>query len=88
VIDIDPARLPAASDVAGWDSQRFVAALRHDPACPDFNPDLRQLLHVGYKIAAKMGERYLRLVRACEETVSRNVTLNLFERHIRPLWLD
>jgi hypothetical protein len=88
VIDIDPARLPAASDVAGWDAQRFVAALRHDPACPDFNPDLRQLLHVGYKIAAKMGERYLRLVRACEETVSRNVTLNLYERHIRPLWLD
>jgi hypothetical protein len=73
--------------VAAWDAQRFAAALRHDPQCPDFNPHLRQLLHVGYKIAAKMGERYLALVRACEETVSRNVTLNLFERHIRPLWL-
>ncbi len=88
VIDIAPAKLPEPSAVAAWDSQRFVAALRHDPACPDFNADLRQLLHVGYKIAAKMGERYLALVRACEETVSRNVTLNLFERHIRPLWLD
>lgn len=87
VIDIDPAKLPEPSAVAAWDSPRFVAALRHDPACPDFNPDLRQLLHVGYKIAAKMGERYLALVRACEETVSRNVTMNLFERHIRPLWL-
>lgn len=87
VIDIDPAKLPEPSAVASWDSQRFVAALRHDPACPDFNAHLRQLLHVGYKIAAKLGERYLALVRACEETVSRNVTLNLFERHIRPLWL-
>ena len=28
-------------------------------AAPDFNPHLRQLLHVGYKIAAKMGDRYL-----------------------------
>ncbi|MCS7041780.1 MAG: tagaturonate epimerase family protein [Bryobacteraceae bacterium] len=86
VIDIDPARLPAPADVAQWDSQRFVAALRHDPRCPDFNPHLRQLLHVGYKVAANMGERYLQLVRACEETVSRNVTANLYERHIRPLF--
>ncbi|MCX7603281.1 MAG: hypothetical protein N2036_04315, partial [Bryobacteraceae bacterium] len=80
------ARLPAPADVAQWDSQRFVAALRHDPRCPDFNPHLRQLLHVGYKVAAKMGERYLQLVRACEETVARNVTMNLYERHIRPLF--
>lgn len=87
VIGIDPAKLPAPQAVAAWDSQRFVAALRHDPACPDFNPDLRQLLHVGYKIAAKMGGRYLEQVRACQETVSRNVTMNLYERHIRPLWL-
>lgn len=87
VIDIDPARLPGPQEVARWDSQRFVAALRHDPQCPDFNPHLRQLLHVGYKVAAKMGERYLALVRACEETVARNVTANLFERHIRPLFL-
>lgn len=88
VIDINPARLPAPEAVSAWDAQRFVSALRHDPSCPDFNADLRQLLHVGYKIAAKMGERYLKLVRACEATVSRNVTLNLYERHIRPLWLD
>lgn len=88
VIDIDKAKLPPPEAVAAWDSQRFTAALRHDPLCPDFNPHLRQLLHVGYKVAAKMGARYLKQVRACEETVSRNVTLNLFERHIRPLWLD
>lgn len=87
VIDIDTSKLPAPQDVSSWDAQRFVAALRHDPQCPDFNPHLRQLLHVGYKVAAKMGERYLSLVRECEETVSRNVTHNLFERHIRPLWI-
>ncbi len=86
VIEIDRAKLPSPEAVARWDSQRFTASLRHDPACPDFNPHLRQLLHVGYKVAAKMGARYLEQVRACEETVSRNVTHNLLERHIRPLW--
>lgn len=88
VIDIDPSRLPSPEEIARWESQRFTAALRHDPQCPDFNPHLRQLLHVGYKVAAKMGERYLSLVRACRETVARNVTANLLERHIRPLFLS
>jgi hypothetical protein len=86
VIDIDAAQLPPPAEVAGWSSERFVAALRHDPTCPDFNPHLRQLLHVGYKIAAKMGSRYLAMLRAAKETVSRNVTYNLYERHIRPLF--
>ena len=34
-----------------------------------------------------MGERYLAMLRASEETVSRNVTLNLYERHLKPLFL-
>jgi hypothetical protein len=87
VIDIDPAKLPLPSEVAGWSGEDFTSSLRHDPACPRFNPNLRQLLHVGFKIAAKMGERYLRIVEECEATISRNVTENLFERHIRPIFL-
>ncbi len=87
VIEIDPTQLPPPETVAAWDAQRFASALRHDPACPEFNPHVRQLLHVGYKVAAKMGAKYLDQVRACDETVSRNVTLNLLERHIRQLWL-
>jgi len=87
VIDIDPPQLPLPAEVAVWSSDDYVTALRHDPACPRFNPSLRQLLHVGYKIAAKMGERYLRIVEECESSISRNVTANLFERHIRPLFL-
>lgn len=87
VIDIDPAQLPAAEMVAGWSAEAFVEALRHDPACPRFNPHLRQLLHVGYKVAAHRGERYLSLLDACEPTIARNVTTNLFERHMKPLFL-
>ncbi len=87
VIDIDPARLPSPSEVAAWDSARYAASLRHDQSCPHFNADFRQLLHVGFKIAAKKGERYLGMVRECEQTISRNVTENLFERHVQPLFL-
>ncbi len=88
VIDIDRRKLPAAAVVAGWSAEQFVSALRHDPRNRAFNPHLRQLLHVGYKIAAKMGARYLDALGECEASVSRNVTENLYARHIKPLFLD
>lgn len=87
VIDIDPSKLPSTDQVASWTSGQFVNALRHDPRSPDFNPHLRQLLHVGYKIAAKKGARYLSALEKFEGAVTRNVTANLFERHLRPLFL-
>ena len=87
VIDIDAARLPAPADVLSWNSEQYVGALRHDRSNPAFNPDLRQLLHVGYKIAANMGRRYLDALERYQESISRNVTLNLWERHIVPLFL-
>lgn len=87
VIDIDPAHLPAPEEVSGWTSEQFVAALRHDQANPAFNPSLRQLVHVGYKIAAQMGDRFLSMLDACEPAIARNVTENLYERHLKPLFL-
>jgi hypothetical protein len=87
VIDIERAKLPDVAEVAQWSSEDFAAALRHDPDCKEFNPHLRQLLHVGYKIAAKKGERYLNLVESCSGTIARNVTQNLFDRHLKPIFL-
>jgi hypothetical protein len=87
VIDIDAAKLPSPEQVNKWSSEQYVNALRHDQKCKEFNLSLRQLLHVGYKIAAKMGTRYLDMLEACEESISRNVTTNLYERHIRPIFL-
>src|ERR1035437_7591967 len=82
VIDIDPARLPAPGDVSRWTSEQYVGAVRHDQRNPLFNAHVRQLLHVGYKVAAGMGERYTGMLDACEESISRNVTENLYTRHI------
>jgi hypothetical protein len=85
VIDIDKSRLPSAATVNGWTSHQFVSALRHDPKNKDFNPSFRQLLHVGFKIAAKKGDRYLDALKKHEAVIARNVTENLFERHMKPI---
>ena len=87
VIDIDAAKLPSADTVKSWTSEQFVAALRHDPSNPAFNPSLRQLIHVGFKIAAQMGDRYLAMLKTCEPAIAKNVTGNLFDRHLMPLFV-
>jgi tagaturonate epimerase len=88
VIDIDAAKLPHPGLVKSWSSEQYMNALRHDQKCAEFNPSFRQLLHVGYKIAAQLGQRYLDLLDACEEPISRNVTMNLYERHLKPIFLS
>ncbi len=88
VIDIDEKRLPSKDTIKNWSSEQFVGALRHDQKNPLFNPHLRQLLHVGYKIAAQQGRRYLDALEAHEASVSRNVTDNLYERHLKPLFVS
>jgi hypothetical protein len=88
VIDIDYAKLPLPAEVNGWNSKQYTDALRHVQSNPNFNPNVRQLLHVGYKVAAQMGDRYLKMLKKSEESISRNVCENIFDRHIKPLFLD
>jgi hypothetical protein len=74
VIDIGPAKLPVPATVAKWTSQQYTSALR-------------QLLHVGFKVAAKMGDKYIRLLETNEKVIAKNVTENLYARHIGPVFL-
>jgi hypothetical protein len=87
VIDIDPNKLSQPKEVNGWTSEQYTSALRHDRRNNAYNESFRQLLHVGFKVAAKMEDRYLTALEANEEFVARNVTANLFERHIKPVFL-
>ncbi len=87
VIDIDPAKLPSPAEVRAWSPEQYTSALRHVESAPAYNSSLRQLLHVGFKIAAKMGPRYLDLLEANQAVIARNVTENLFARHIAPVFL-
>jgi len=87
VIDIDTHKLPAPAEARRWSSEEFTSALRHDPSSDSYNSSFRQLLHVGFKIAAQMGCRYLDLLEANQEVIAKNVTYNLYARHIRPVFL-
>ena len=87
VVEIDPRALPSPQSVDAWDQEAFASAVRHDPTCEAYNPSLRQLLHVAYKVAAEMGDRFPGALEKHADVVATNVTENLYRRHVRPLFL-
>lgn len=87
VIDIDRSQLPQSAAVNSWSGPRFASALRHIPDHPEFNQHIRQLLHVSFKVAAKAGNRYTDLLKANEAIVAKQVSENIYERHMRPLFI-
>ena len=88
VIDIDKSKLPSPQDVDSWDGAKYAESLRHDQGNPRYNLHFRQLLHVGYKVAAEKGDVYLNTLKKFSDIVAENVTENIFERHVKPLFLD
>ena len=87
VISIDAKKLPLPETVNGWGSEQYQNALRHVQSNPEFNSDLRQLLHVGFKVAAKLGPKYLGFLDQFSPTIGKNVTENLYDRHIKPVFV-
>lgn len=86
VIDIDAEKLPTLAEVAGWSSEKFANTLRHIPGHPDYNPNFRQLIHVGYKVAAEMGKTYTDLLKKHADVVGACVEENIFDRHLKRLF--
>jgi hypothetical protein len=86
VINIDRSKLPDPQKVQSWGSDDYARALRHNQADKRYNLHFRQLLHVGYKVAAEMGDQYLEMLVKYRETIGRNVAENLYQRHIVPLF--
>jgi hypothetical protein len=87
VIDIDRSKLPSAETVNGWTGPQLASAMRHIPGHPQFNAHVRQLLHVSFKVAAKAGTRYTDLLKANEAIVAKQVTENIYDRHMQPLFI-
>ena len=77
VINIKREKLPHPEKLINWTREDYVRTLRHDPSCREYNPNFRQLLHIGYKIAADMGSRYMKLLKKYEEIITSNVTKNI-----------
>jgi tagaturonate epimerase len=88
VIDIDRSRLPSIAEVRRWSGPHFASVLRHVPTHPHFNANVRQLLHVSFKVAAKAGTRFTELLKANHAIIAQQVTTNIYDRHMRPLFVD
>jgi hypothetical protein len=86
VIDIDARRLPPPEEVDGWGPEEFVRALEHDLPCASCNPHLRQLLHVGFRVAAERRARFEELLGRHRDLIGDHVARNLYDKHIVPLF--
>jgi len=86
VINIDDSKLPSADEVADWTSEKYANTLRHIPGHPDYNPNFRQLIHVGYKVASEMGTIYTDLLKEHAEIVGLCVEENIYDRHLKRLF--
>jgi hypothetical protein len=88
VIDIDKDKLSSPEAVEKWSGEEYAGALRHDQSCAEYDPNFRQLLHVAYKVAAELGDDFLNALEKYEEIIAHNVTENIYERHIKPIFMD
>lgn len=86
VIDIKDELLPSPDEVAAWSGEKFGNTLRHIPGHPDYNSNFRQLIHVGYKVAAEMGEGYTGLLEKYADVVGGCVEENIYDRHLKRLF--
>lgn len=86
VIDIDDSQLPTSEVVNDWSGEKFGNTLRHIPGHPDYNPNFRQLIHVGYKVAAEMGDKYTGLLKKYADVVGACVEENIYDRHLKRLF--
>lgn len=87
VIEVDRAKLPKPEVVNDMTGTQYADALRHDQTMKSYDPNFRQLLHTSYKIAADRGDAFLRELEKNSEQIGRNITENIFTKHIKPLFL-
>jgi hypothetical protein len=87
VIDINGNALPSGNEVLSWNGRKLASSLRHESGNGNFNPNMRQLIHVAYKLAAEKMDTYFRLLEEHEEVVSGCVFENIYDRHICRLFI-
>lgn len=82
VIDINRNNLPEEADFAALSGAEAATVIRHNQQSEHYNSDVRQLLHVGYKVAAQMGERYHNMVNKNQATVGEMVRENIYKHAV------
>jgi len=86
VIDIHKSNLPSTKEVERWTGEKLACTLRHIPKHPDYNPNFRQLIHVGYKVAAEYGSIFTGALEMHKKVIGQQVIENLYDRHIKKLF--
>lgn len=87
VLHIDRTMLPEIDEVRSWQGSGFSESLTHNTLCANYNPHMRQLMHVGYKVAAEMGDKFHAMLDKHTGIIGERVKFNLLERHLKPLFL-
>jgi hypothetical protein len=87
VVEIDESKLPKASEVESWNADGFARRLRHDQSVPEYNVHFRQLIHIAFRVAAEMGQEWTAALDAAKEIAGKCVTENLYDRHLKPLFV-
>jgi tagaturonate epimerase len=87
VLNIDKSKLPLLNEVENWDNIQFAETLIHDQKCKAYNPNFRQLIHVGYKIAVELGDEFKDALDIYRNEIEKNVKYNLLERHLKLLFM-
>jgi hypothetical protein len=87
VVEIEQQKLPLPSAVDRWSCSEFVGALRHEQGSTTLDRNFRQLVHIAFRVAAEMGEEFRRSLVSARATIEENVTRNLYDRHIEPLFI-
>lgn len=82
VIDIKVSSLPSKQEAAKWNGKEFSDRIMHVEGNKSYNHDMRQLVHVAYKIAAHDIKDYFRLIESNEKIISQCVYENIYNRHI------
>lgn len=86
VLDLSRELLPSPETVDSWTGSEFANKLIHDQNCPEYDRNFRQLIHVGYKIAAEMGDTYLNALTKNRDRIYTNVSQNIYKRHLELLF--
>ena len=88
VIDVDVTKLPTPEEVEGWTAEQYARAMRHNQEDPLYNPSLRQLIHVSYKIAAELADEFLPALEKYTDVIGEQITANIGDRHVRRLFVE
>ena len=85
VINIDNDELPTRQDIESASAKEFADMLVNDTENSRYNVNLRQLLHLSYKLPAENLSNYYRLLEKNEEIIAGEVRKNIY-RHITQIF--